>query len=89
MKTKLVIATLGICAIAPLSAASAGTKEYAAICGNTRLTLAERQACRSEMKLATTDEARTQVFRTYDLKSIGYDINGQRLTKTVQEAEAK
>ena len=89
MKRHILAAGLVVLASAAAVPAMAGTKDYIAICGNMRLTATERTACRAEMRAATTDAERTQLFRTYDLRTIGFDANGQRFSaKPIQEAEA-
>lgn len=88
MKTYALAAALATFTALAAIPAQAGTKDYIAICSNPHLTTLERKTCRAEMRAATTDAERTQVFRTYDLRIIGYDVNGARLADTVQEAEA-
>ncbi len=86
MKLKFLTATM-VLAAACAAPAFAGTKDYIAICKNPHLSVEERASCKSEMMAATTDSARTQVFRIYDLKTVGFAMDGTR-SKPVQEANA-
>ena len=88
MKVRILSAGLIVLAAAAAVPAQAGTKDYIAICQNTRLSAAERTACRAEFRAAATDADRTQVFKVYDMRTVGFDASGQRLAKPIQEAEA-
>jgi hypothetical protein len=53
------------------SSQAAETKNYDHICESSRLRAVERADCRAQMKAASNDEDRRDVFRTFDVKANG------------------
>lgn len=54
---------------------------YASICKSTKLKSSERKECRARMKAAESKGERAQIFKEFDLRSIGLDVDGNRLEK--------
>lgn len=93
MNLRLTLAGLAL-ALVVAGSASAGTKEYKAICSSARLAAAERADCKKQMNEAGSDADRTAVFKMYDMKIAGFAPDGTRLTAKnsdtplVQDAQA-
>lgn len=54
---------------------------YSSICKSARLKASERKECRAQMKAAESKDERAQIFRKYDLMTIGLGLDGKPLKK--------
>ncbi|MHB1205822.1 MAG: hypothetical protein ACYCZX_09660 [Rhodospirillaceae bacterium] len=63
-----VVLSLGVAASSFAADAAQG---YGQICDSARLRAVERADCRAQMKAASTEESRRDVFRTFDVKANG------------------
>tara|TARA_R110000868_G_scaffold42532_3_gene143775 strand:+ start:2172 stop:2417 length:246 start_codon:yes stop_codon:yes gene_type:complete len=81
MKFGFVLATCFVVMFSVTAPSIAEAANYAAICKSVRLKSSERKECRARMKEAASEEERAMIFKEYDLRTIGLDINGEPLKK--------
>jgi hypothetical protein len=76
--------TLAACLVVMFSVTAPSIVEaanYASICKSARLKSSERKECRARMKAAESKGERAQIFKEFDLRTIGLGPDGKPLKK--------
>ncbi len=81
MKIGFVLATCFVAMFAVTVPSIVEAANYREICSSTRLKASERKDCRTRMKEAKSEAEEAAIFKEFDLRMAGFDVNGNPLKK--------